>query len=154
MKKAVVWVTSISFLFVPVLSQSQTSELLGKQDSLPLNLAQGSSPGANEPKDDCAEGKKAGEKEGARDTNLFRWGLYGFLFGTGVVAAQFTDPGHPSEAAPAGMANKACFEQGYRGKKKSRRLVASSIGLVILAGVGTALIVASVRKNPPQIGGF
>jgi hypothetical protein len=152
MKRFVVWATVVSFLATPILSMAQSYKVLGDPDSVKFELppvspqllyAQNTG-SSTTTEGDCVEAKKAGEKEGSRETNGFAWGTMGFLLGViGVVIAGVADPGHPSETALASSSNKTCFDDGYRGKKKSGRLTASVIGAVLWVGVYLVILSAS-----------
>jgi len=158
-KRFVVWATVVSFLATPILSMAQSYRVIGNPDSVKVEVPPVSAHllyAQNEGKvsptgDDCFEAKKAGEKEGSRETNGFAWGATGFLFGLiGVIVAGVADPGHPSESALSSSSNKTCFDDGYRSKKKSGRLTASVIGMVVSVGLMVVLLTTTSSSDTNQ----
>jgi hypothetical protein len=144
MKKFVVWATVVSFVATPILSMAQTYKALGNPDSVKFELPPAASTllyaqntgSSSAAEGDCLDAKKAGKQEGSRDTNGYAWVMMGLgLTFTGIIIAAVSDPGHPKEEALAKSTNRNCFDEGYRGKKKSGRIMASVIGTLIASGL-------------------
>jgi hypothetical protein len=152
LRKFFVYLVTASLVLTPILVGAQQADNPSGNSSPDTTAIKSQAPVEQPPakEGDCETAKKEGAQEGDREVNRFGWGVVGFvcpLYGPFIAAG--VNPGQPSVAALHITANRTCFIEGYRNKKKRERIKSAVIGTLVYLSFAV-LIIVSDRSSEQQ----